>query len=130
MDATNSGARWSFRALEHDAVEVLRAVDAQRNATQPLTNLALLCHAGAVGIARCADACGSPIVSPSSVGRKHVGQRGSQWTIAAAMAMRIVASESSKWRSGRRADRVGLIRPSGRGGKSADALGNEEGVTA
>lgn len=44
------------------------------------------------------------------------------------MAMRAVGNESAKWRSGRECDRVGFIGPSGLGGKSAYALGYDEGV--
>jgi hypothetical protein len=40
-----------------------------------------------------------------------------------------VTNESAKCRSGRDADRVGLRRPSGRGGKSTDAFGYHERVT-
>jgi hypothetical protein len=44
------------------------------------------------------------------------------------MAIRAVAKESAKWRSGRERDRVSLTGASALGGKGAYALGNDEGV--
>ena len=38
--------------------------------------------------------------------------------------------ESAKWRSGRDRERTVVTRPGGRGGKSADALSDHEGVAA
>src|SRR5271169_1454108 len=46
------------------------------------------------------------------------------------MVRRIVARESTKWRSGRATERTGFTRPSGRGGKSSRPFGHEEGVRA
>src|SRR5579859_939061 len=46
------------------------------------------------------------------------------------MASRVVMNESAKWRSGRDRDRTVSTGPDGRGGKSADALGDDEIVAA
>ena len=46
------------------------------------------------------------------------------------MARRTVTKESTKCRSGRNADRIVLTIPGERGGKSADALGDHEGIAA
>jgi hypothetical protein len=46
------------------------------------------------------------------------------------MARRAVMKESAKWRSGRNRERTVSTSPGGRGGKSADALGDNEGVAA
>src|SRR5262245_20999724 len=43
-----------------------------------------------------------------------------------AIARRAVMKLSSKWRSGREGLRVGFQRPSGRGGKTPHAFGNDE----
>src|SRR5262249_54988292 len=45
---------------------------------------------------------------------------------ARAIAMRTVMKESAKWRSGRRGERVVPTRPSGREGKMAKLLGDDE----
>ena len=63
-----------------------------------------------------------------SQSRRQVGHRSSQRARTRAMARRAVGNESAKWRSGRERDRVGLTGPSGLGGKSAYALGDDEGV--
>src|SRR6185436_2457783 len=46
------------------------------------------------------------------------------------MARRRVGKESGKWRSGRERERVGLMRPTGRGGKTPPAFGDDECVAA
>ena len=46
------------------------------------------------------------------------------------MARRTVMNESAKWRSGRDRERTVATRPGGRGGKSADAFSDHEGVAA
>src|SRR5258706_11761162 len=58
------------------------------------------------------------------------GHRGSHPTITRAMASRIVANESSKWRSGRAVERVVFFLPSGRGGKMPRPFGDNERVAA
>src|SRR5690606_16872469 len=60
--------------------------------------------------------------------RWQVGQRGSQPVMTRAMASRTVMKESATWRCGRNAVRVGVIRPSGRGGEMPGMLGDDEGV--
>ena len=55
------------------------------------------------------------------------GQRGSHPASTCAIARRAVMNESAKWRSGRARLRTVGIFFSGRGGKSADALGDHEG---
>src|SRR5271170_5085541 len=60
--------------------------------------------------------------------RRQHGHRGSQRPSECMTAMRKVTIESAKWRSGRVLDRVVSTRPSGLGGKSSCALGDEEGV--
>src|SRR5262245_47275055 len=74
----------------------------------------------------------SPRPGPGGVsfGRWQHGHRGSQPTIVRAMASRIVANESSKWRSGRAVERVVFFLPSGRGGKMPRTFGNDERVAA
>src|SRR5512143_1132709 len=47
-----------------------------------------------------------------------------------AIASRIVMKESGKWRSGREVERSVRQRPSGRGGKTPNAFGDDEGVAA
>src|SRR5258707_1473934 len=56
------------------------------------------------------------------------GQRGSDRESARAMARRNVVNESAKCRSGREGERTCSTRASGRGGKSADSLGDDERV--
>lgn len=58
------------------------------------------------------------------------GQRGSQVAITRAIASLAVMKESAKWRSGLSVVRTVLTLASGRGGKSAGALGDNEGKTA
>jgi len=58
------------------------------------------------------------------------GHLGNHSSITRAMASRIVANESSKWRSGRAIERVVVFLPSGRGGKMLRTFGNDERIAA
>src|SRR5580704_3394974 len=73
---------------------------------------------------------GRPGPRGESFERWQHGQRGSHPTITRAMASRIVANESSKWRSGRAVERVVFFLPSVRGGKMPRTFGDDERVAA
>ncbi len=60
--------------------------------------------------------------------RKQSGHRGSHPAITRAIASRVVAKESAKWRSGRAVERTGWTNPSRRGGKTPYAFRDDEGV--
>ncbi len=68
--------------------------------------------------------------APVRRGAWQAGQRGSQRAMARAIASRMVAKLSAKWRSGRERLRVVFQRPSGRGGKMPHTFGNDERVAA
>ncbi len=59
-----------------------------------------------------------------------MGHRGSQVAITRAMASRAEMKLSWKWRSGREELRVGVSRPSGRGGETPHPFSNDERVAA
>src|SRR2546426_11598616 len=58
------------------------------------------------------------------------GQRGSHLAMTRAIAIRALMKLSGKWRSGRERLRLGLRRPSGRGGETPHAFRNDERVAA